>query len=161
MPFTADYLSRLKAAIDADPGCAPYAHSNDMPKIDGAEAFAKDSAIANRLNALGAFAGHRQVATSEAKKLLIRRGKWRGLVEAAASTVPSAAREAARAAVDMADDERMTIDTLDAEATPMVAALVSAGLLSAADRAALEDLCRTPSAVTADEVSRALRGPWE
>ena len=41
-----------------------------------------------------------------------------------------------------------------------MAGLVAAGLLSDADVAALRAMCTVPSAVTAADVSRALRGPW-
>lgn len=45
-----DY-NALWAEIQANPACAPYIHTNDMPKIGWAEAMAKDQAIADMLSA--------------------------------------------------------------------------------------------------------------
>lgn len=44
-----NYLALL-AEIQANPACAPYIHTNDMPKLGGAEAAAKDQAIADIIN---------------------------------------------------------------------------------------------------------------
>lgn len=54
----------------------------------------------------------------------------------------------------------MDADFLDADAAPLLGALVATGLLSQQDRDDIEALSRTASTVTAADVSRALRGPW-
>lgn len=156
-------LLELRAAILSGPhatACAPYVHSNDMPKITSAEAHAKDQAIADILNDSGTYAASVSVPAWQAKKLLIKRGRWRAIVMAAAD-VQHPAIEAAYAAVALAEDARMDADFLDQAAAPLLAALVAANLLSAGDRAALEALSRRASTITAAEVSKAVRGPWE
>lgn len=159
MSFETAYLRALQAAILATPACAEHVHTNDMAKITGDEAAAKDRAIAAVMNAAGHGAGTRAVPAWQAKKLLIKRGRWRSIV-LAANDAQHPAVEAAYAAVALAEDARMDADFLDPAADPLLDALVATALIDAADRAALEAMCRTPSAVTPDEVSRALRGPW-
>ena len=43
----------------------------------------------------------------------------------------------------------------------MWGALVATSLLTAAERDEIQSWCRTPSTITAEQVSRALRGPWD
>ena len=157
--MTPAYLRALQAAILADANCQPHVHTNDMPKIPGAEAAAKDAAIAGILNGKAWGAASRPVPAWQAKKWLIKRGKWRAIV-LAANNDQHPAVDAAYAAVALAEDARMDADFLDPAADPMLDALVASGLIDAQDRAGLEAMCRTASAVTASEVSRALRGPW-
>ena len=153
------YLRSLQAAILASAECAPFVHTNDMPKISSVEAVEKDGAIAAILNAAGWGATSRAVPVHFAKKHLIKRGKWRAIV-LASQQADHPAIEAAYAAVALAEDARMDADFLDASAGPLLEALVAADLIDNADRAALRDMCRVPSAVTAADVSRAVRGPW-
>lgn len=77
-----------------------------------------------------------------AKKLLIKRGLWRGIV-AASNDAVHPAHVAACAAVDIADSAGMTIDFYDADAAPLLSALVVSGLITAAVRSELESLCST------------------
>ena len=48
--MTPQFLRALQAEIEATPACAQHVHTNDMPKISGAEALAKDQAIAAIIN---------------------------------------------------------------------------------------------------------------
>lgn len=153
------YLRALQAAILALPACAQFVHDNEAPPISGADAAQKDAAIADLVNASGWGAGSRAIPVHLAKKLLIKRGRWRGIVKAAADDGHPAVG-AAYAAVALAEDARMDADFLDQSAGPLLTALVSTGLIDSSDREALEALSRTPSQVSASDVSRALRGPW-
>lgn len=157
--YSPAYLRALQAAILASPQCAPYVHDNAAPRISGAEVYAKDAAIADILNAAGWGAASQPVPVHLAKDLLIKRGRWRRIVQASANDAHPAV-DAAFAFVALAEDDRLRADFLVASDARMLAELLAHELIGSADRGALEDLCRTPSALTAAEVSRALRGPW-
>ncbi len=154
-----DYAS-LWAAIKANLDCAPHIQTNEMPKISSSEAAAKDTAIAEILKASGFGATSRPVPAWQAKKLLIKRGKWRAIVQAAANDAHPAVT-AAYSAVALAEDARIDADFLDPSAGVLLGALVSSGLLSADDRKAIEQLSVVPASITSADVSRAIRGPWE
>lgn len=149
----------LWALIQATPQCAAHIVPN-APKAEAAAARAGDQAIADILNAAGAGAGTQAVPVWEAKKTLIKRGRWRNIV-LAAQDARHPAVEPAYAAVALAEDARMTADFLDPSATAHLAALVAGGLIDESDKAALETLSRAPSAISAEQVSRAVRGPRE
>lgn len=157
--MTPAYLRALQAAIIASPACAEHVIDNSAGKVPADEARAKDQAIADILRADGFGAGSRAVPAWHAKRMLIKRGKWRGIV-LASQDAEHPAVEAAYAAVALAEDARMDADFLDADAAPLLGALVAKGLLSQQDRDDIEALSRTASTVTAADVSRALRGPW-
>lgn len=148
----------LRSAILADPDTAPYRVTPDMPK-DPAYAE-KDAAIADILRAKGVGASSRAVPCYLAKKLLIKRLQWLAIVEAA-STPGHPARQAAYAAVALAEDARMDADFMDEAAGPLLSALVAAGLIDEEAKQALQAMSFVPSDITAEHVSRALRGPWE
>ncbi len=155
--MTPAYLRALQSAIQASDECAALAVTPDMGKVQGA--YERDRAIADILNASGWGATSAAVESWKAKKLLIKRGKWLGIVRAADNDAHPA-QAAAFAAVELANDARMTADFQDADAAPLMAGLKAAGLLSDSDVDALRAMCIVPSNVTADHVSRALRGPW-
>lgn len=119
----------------------------------------RDAAIAARMRELGACAPVGAVPTWWAKKLLIKRNRWLGICKAAAND-SHPAQAAAFAAVELANDARMTADFNDVAAAPLFEGLVEAGLLDEQDVEALKAICKGESPVTADHVSRALRGPW-
>lgn len=152
------HLRALQSAIQSDPECMALAVTPAMGKVEGG-AYVQDKAIAGILNTKGYGSTSRAVSCHLAKKLLIKRGKWRAIVLAAANDQHQAV-EAAYAAVALAEDARMDADFNDAAAGPLLAALVASGLLDDTDSAALRAMCRVPSNVTADQVSLALRGPW-
>lgn len=151
--------TELRQVILADQDCAPHVVDETMGKVPGG-AHAKDLAIATILNSKSVGATSRAVPCHLAKKLLIKALKWRGIVEAA-SNASHPAREAAYSAVALAEDARMDADYLDPAAGPLLDALVASGLIAPEQKAALETMCRVPSAITAADVSKALRGPWE
>lgn len=155
--MTPQFLRALQTEIQSRPECAAHMVTPDMGKVDGA--YSKDKAIADILNAAGWGASSRAVPCHLAKKLLIKRGRWRAIVLASQDN-EHAAVESAYAAVALAEDARMEADFCDASAAGLMSPLVSTGLLSVEDVAALQALCRVPSAVTVEQVSRALRGPW-
>jgi len=150
-------LRALQGAILASDDCKAVAVTPDMGKVP--DAPARDKQVADILNAAGWGVSSRAVESWQAKKLLIKRGKWLAITKAAADA-DHPAQAAAFAAVELANDARMTADFQDADAAPLMAGLVAAGLLSDADVAALRAMCTVPSAVTAADVSRAMRGPW-
>ena len=150
-------LRALQGAILASDDCKAVAVTPDMGKVP--DAPARDKQVAEILNAAGWGVSSRAVESWQSKKLLIKRGKWLAITKAAADA-DHPAQAAAFAAVELANDARMTADFQDADAAPLMAGLVAAGLLSDADVAALRAMCTVPSAVTAADVSRAMRGPW-
>lgn len=156
--MTPAHLRALQSAIQSDPECMALAVMPALGKVEGG-AYAQDKAIATILNGKGYGTSSRAVSCHLAKKLLIKRGKWRAIVRASEDD-EHAAVEAAYAAVALAEDARMDADFNDAAAGPLLAALVVSGLLDDTDSAALRAMCRVPSNVTADQVSLALRGPW-
>lgn len=157
--MTPEYLRALQAAILASPECTPLAITPDMGKVPADEARQRDQAVADIMREQGFGAGSRAVPAWQAKRQLIMRGKWRGIVLAAKDDNHPAV-DAAYAAVALADDARMDADFCDPTAVPLIGALVATGLLSDDDAQMLRDMSATPSAVTAADVSRALRGPW-
>lgn len=157
--MTPAYLRALQAAILGSPDASKFAVTNAMGKVPADEARAADQAVADILRTQGFGASSKAVPAWHAKRMLIKRGKWRGIV-LAANDDQHPAVEAAYAAVALAEDARMDADFLDPAAAPLLDALVATGLLSADDAQALRDMSATPSAVTAADVSRALRGPW-
>lgn len=152
-------LRALQTAILASQDCAPHIITNDAPKVPADEARQRDEAVADIMTAAGFGSGSQQVPAWRLKRLLIMRGRWRGIV-LAAQDANHPAVEAAYAAVALAEDANMTADLLDPTAGPMLAGLVATSLISEADRAELEEMCTVPGRVTAADVSRALRGPW-
>lgn len=149
-------LRALQEHILATPELRALAIMPEDGKVPGAHL--RDRDIAAAINATNWGASSREVESWQAKKLLIKRGKWFAIVEASLKDGP--ARASAFAAVELANDARMTVDFLDESAPALMGPLVAAGLLSVEDIAALRDLCRVAPTFTADDVSRALRGPW-
>lgn len=153
-----DYQA-LRAAILADPACAALAVLLEHGKVPGG-AHAQDAQIAQIMRAAGWGASSRAVPTHLAKKLLIKRMRWLGIKRAAVDDTHPA-QAAAFAAVELAEDARMDADFGDPSAAGLMAPLLQAGLLTADDVDALRTMCRGESTVSAADVSRALRGPWE
>lgn len=156
--MTPEFLRALQAAIKADPACAALAVTPEMGKVEGG-AYESDKAIADRLNAADYATGSAEVPAWWAKRLLIKLGKWVDIEDAAADRAHPA-RKAAASAVSLATSADMRVNFLDPASGPLMDGLLAAGLMDADDKAALEAMSRTPSNITADQVSRALRGPW-
>ena len=157
--MTPTYLRALQAAILADPDCAKIAIPPDAGKVPAAEARAADQAIADAMRAQGFGAASKAVPAWHAKRMLIKRGKWRGIV-LASQDAQHPAVEAAYAAVALAEDARMDVDFCDPAARPLLDALIATGLITSQDAQDLHNMSATDSTVTAADVSRALRGPW-
>lgn len=157
--MTPEYLRALQSAIQASEACAPFVHTNDMPKITAEEARAKDQAIADILNADGFGATTREVEAWRAKRYFVKRLKWRAIV-AASNSDSHPARAAAQVGVDLAEDARMMADFADPAAAQMWSAFVFTGLCTQEEADEIISWSVVPSAVVADEVSRAVRGPW-
>ena len=154
--MTPEFLRSLQAAIMANPDAKALAVTPDDPKQN---AFEADKAIAAIMTAAGFGRTSKAVDCSLAKKLLIKRMRWRAIVKAAADDSHPAV-ESAYAAVALAEDARMTADFRDPAAAVLLGPLVTAGLLAADDVAALQAMSDVQPTITADQVSRALRGPW-
>lgn len=156
--MTPQFLRELQSAIQANPACAALAVTPQMGKVKGG-AYASDKAIADLLNAADYATGSAEVPAWWAKRLLIKRGKWVDIEDVAADHAHPA-RKAAASAVSLSTSADMRVNFLDPASSPLMDGLIKAGLMDADDKAALEAMSRTPSAITADQVSRALRGPW-
>lgn len=156
--MTPAFLRSLQSAIQADPACAALAITPEMGKVEGG-AHEADQAIADLLNAADYATGSAEVPAWWAKRMLINRGKWVDIEDVAAERAHPA-RKAAASAVSLATSSDMRMNFLDPASGPLMDGLIAAGLMDADDKAALEAMSRTPSNITADQVSRALRGPW-
>lgn len=152
------FLLALQAAIHASAECMAIAVTPADGKVPGG-AYEADLGVAAILNAAGFGSGSQEVPAWWAKRALIKRGKWVD-IEDAASQRDHPARKAAASAVALAESQLMMVNFLDPTSGPLMAGLVAVGLLTPGDRLALEALSRTPSNITADQVSLALRGPW-
>ena len=158
--MTPEFLRALQADIMANAECAPYIITPDMGKVDGAAK--KDHAIAGILSAtrtritsmrvgeLGILAKHPGGPIAADAVL--------GKLEEYAATAGPLSRLAGRAmrGIRSADG----LDLGDPSTQAMLGALAQAGVLAPEEAAALAGLARVPDTITADHVSRALRGPW-
>jgi len=154
--MTPDFLRGLQAGILADEECKPHVVTAEHEKTD---ARFRDEAIATILNARGFASTSAEVPAWWAKRLLIERGKWVGIEDAAADTA-NPYRTAAASAVSLAASAQMAINFLDPASSGLMGALIAAKLIAHDDKTALEAMSFVESNITADEVSRALRGPW-
>lgn len=170
-------LTGPKAAL-----CAPHVHTNEMPKIDGAAAFAKDKAIADILS---------DGRTRVASRMISERGVRGALpvIEAASFLRDLRALSEAQAAPEwlapvldglgIAQEEHWAyFDTLqsgwywlqDAQGldlgegkTQDLLSMLAVGPPDVHVKAAAAKLkahARVDDPITAAEVSNALRGPW-
>lgn len=160
-----DYAA-LRAEILGRPDCAPLAVTPDMPKDQTAPA--KDRQIAAMLSEGRTRIGSRLIGDGEVSLALgIPAGPiFVYQLEQAASTPPApdatpeqiaqhaVARQAWRSI------EKAALDVGRAEVRAALDMFVGV-LLTAEQATAIKALAEQPDAVTADQVSRALRGPWE
>lgn len=175
-----EFLRALQAEIQADPECAPFVHLNTDPKISGTEAFAKDKAIADIRNAkrppkarpcLLSERGVRSALPIVQGALLIK--TLRDLEQA---SEPPAWLTATLTALKVpTGDQWAYFDTIQCghawlraegldvgvQRTRDMLDVLAAGVPQLAEAAAtLKALGLQPDDITADQVSRALRGPW-
>lgn len=160
-----DYAA-LRAEILARPDCAPLAVTPDVPKDPAAPA--KDRQIAALLSEGRTRIASRLIGDGEiALALGIPGGPvFLYQLEQAASTPPApdatpdqiaqhaVARQAWRSI------EKGALDVGRAEVRAALDMFVGV-LLTTEQAAAVKALAEQPDTVTADQVSRALRGPWE
>lgn len=160
-----DYAA-LRAEILARPDCAPLAVTPDMPK--DAAAPAKDRQIAALLSAGRARVDSRLVGDGEVSLALgIPAGPvFLYQLEQSAKTQPASdatAEQIAQHAVARQAWRSLEKAALDVGRAEVRAALdMFVGVLLTAEQAeAVKGLAMQPDIVTAEQVSRALRGPWE
>lgn len=97
----------------------------------------------------------REIEAWRAKKLLVKRLRWRSIAEAADDS-QHPAREAAYAAVVLAESSNMMIDLCDPVSTNLLAALEASNLIDASTKLALQQLSRVDHPVDLMAMSRAL-----
>jgi len=163
-----DY-SALWAEIQANPACAEFIHDNEMPKISGAEALAKDQAIADLINAesapkivskeigdglvslaLGVPSGPVFLLQLEmlAETAITQEMTTEQIAQLAVAR--QAWRSLNKAAFDVGNpDVRTGLD------------MFVGSLLTQEQAEAVKALAEVPNTVTAADVSRAVRGPRE
>lgn len=127
-------LRELQQVILANAECAPFVHTNEMPRV--ASARDKDQAIADILNRMGVVAETRRAEASDVRRVLILHGAWRNAP---------------------ADLEDMVLAGLSADYIKEAAHLLD-DMLNPDAAAAVRQLCRVP--ISWELVSRAVRGPW-
>lgn len=149
--MTPQFLRALQALILANEACAQYVHTNDMPKISGQEAYLKDKAIADIVS----------VGRTRTKPTEIGKGT---IIEVLGLSTGNAFLDAVDGTADLRHVKHLLTEGRLRVDSPMVATLlagfVEAGLLNQGQADALLALGREPDPYTADQVSRALRGPW-
>ena len=178
--MTPQLLRALQAEILADAECAPFVHTNDMPKIGSDEAAAKDQAIATIRNGKRppkarpcqlSERGVRSALPIVQGALLIKT-----LRDLEAATAAPAWLSAVLGALKVpADQQWAYFDTLQCghawlraegldvgvQRTRDMLDVLAAGVPELAEAAAtLKALGLQPDPITPDQVSRALRGPW-
>lgn len=173
--MNAKHLRALQAAILADQDCAFYVHTNADPSridvlVDGViqiqkvNAYPKDKAIAEILRAKRWFgpdeSPSRSILAVEARNVLLVHGHWRAIARKAAEDGDTQVHDAAWDAYELAKSDAARIDACLPRVAAMLDVLVDAGLCSTEARDELRALCTNNPTVTADHVSRALRGPW-
>lgn len=178
--MTPQLLRALQAEILADDECTPFVHTNDMPKISSEEAVAKDRAVAAIRNAKRP-AKPRPCLLSERgvrSSLPIVQGALlvKTLRDLEAATEPPGWLTAVLGALKVpAADQWAYFDALQCghawlraegldvsvQRTRDMLDVLAAGVPELAEAATtLKALGRQPDDITADQVSRALRGPW-
>jgi hypothetical protein len=168
----------LWAEIQANPACAPHIHTNDMPKIGSAEAVAKDRAIADILSD-GRKRRQSNMITErgvrEALPILDASVFLKALRELETATeLPAGIADLLTLAGVPADDHWAYLETLKcgwswlrgdgldvgSDKVAEMLELIGGGIpASAAACLALTDLAWVDDPITADDVSRAVRGP--
>ena len=158
--MTPQQYEALRDAILMNEDCAEFVVTNEDPPVPNPAA--NEQAIADILNAAGYADRTQEVEAWKAKRYLIKRMRWRPIVATIDNeAAPPQLRAVCGVAVDLADDARMLTDFADPAAAPMWAALVQAGLVTQAEADEIISWSRAASDITAADVSRALRGPWE
>lgn len=135
--------------------CAPHIHTNDMARISGAEVAPKDAAIAAILSRDRTRIARCDIGIGAVLSLFgVERGaQILDALDALRATVP-----AIRWAWVLID--RDALDVGDAATRAQIDALTP-GVFAPDEAAALKALAAQPDPLSAADVSRALRGPWD
>jgi hypothetical protein len=171
-----EQLRALQAAILASPACAPYVVTPEMGKVEGG-AYVQDKAIAEiisadpertryvttRLTSLGLaakFPAIGELPGPIASEYVLQ--KIEVFATAAAQSEQLAVKlfgaQIKRQMVHLAGDVGM--DFGDPAMHAMFDRMVQAAGITEEEAGALKGVSARPDPVTADDVSRALRGPW-
>lgn len=165
--MTPVFLRSLQTAILANQACAQYVHTNDMPKISGAEVAVKDKAIADIIS----------VGRTRLRSYFITdRGVISALGTQAGDAFLTAIESFAVAALapehpmkaDQAGIKRVLawlksddgIELGDPQTQFLLGVFAQLGIVDVGSAAIVKALGQEPDPVTASDVSRALRGPW-
>jgi len=144
--------------VQANPACADYIQTNEMPKISGAEASAKDQAIADLINAARP-SQMVSITVEEVFDALFSSGDYMTLKMAQLQGSSSAVM----AFSVLEDSKRIgsgSVDLASPTTTGLLDLLQSEALLSQTGRDALITKAAKPAEqVTAADISRAVRGP--
>ena len=154
-----DY-NALLAEVQANPACAEYIHTNEMPKISGQEALAKDQAIADIINAARP-PQMVSIAVEDVFDVLFSSGDYMTLKTAQLQGNP----QAVMAFAVLEDSKHIGSGKVDL-ASPITSGLLDAlqaeTLLTQAGWDAMNAKASKPAEqVTAADISRAVRGPRE
>lgn len=159
-------LNALWAQIQATEACGPYIHTAEMPKISSQEAYAKDAAVAAILS-VGRTRLHPRLVSE--RGVLEALGPVEGdavLTALESITSPDALPEAARPYYGairrgVAWLKGDGLDVGSPTTRQMLDLLAAVGLIGAASVTTLKALGEVPDPISADHVSRAIRGPRE
>jgi len=154
-----DY-NALWAEIQANPACAEHIHTNEMPKISGQEALAKDQAIADLINAARP-PQMVSIAVEDVFDALFSSGDYMTLKMAQLQGNQNAVM-----AFSVLEDSKRIGSGKVALDSPITAGLLdllqSDSMLSQAGRDAMNAKgTRAAIACSAADISRAVRGPRE
>lgn len=167
--MTPQFLRALQAEILGNPACAPFVHTNEMPKIPAAEARAKDGAIAAILSP-GRKRPRSRLITERGIVALLGpddtggEGFLQKLDDFGAATLPpehplkTKQRGIRRMLAWLKSDEGL--DVGDEGTQQLLLALGQVGVVPMAQAQAVAALGLEDDPVTIDQVSRAVRGPW-
>lgn len=148
-------LAQLKVEIEANPACAPHIHTNEMPRISSAEVAIKDQAIADIINVGRVRPQSKEIGIGTILAVMAPAG---GVFLDGLNALGSTDRNVYWS-MELIRQGRFDIGMPAARA--QVQALADGQPDLAAGIEALLALGVAPDPVSAADVSRALRGPWE
>ncbi|OOV05764.1 hypothetical protein [Rhodoferax fermentans] len=155
-----DLLTEILASAD----CAPYIHNSAAPKISAAEVLVKDQAIADILNTGRTVVG---------ECWLTDRGLVSDLVAATGNTAMpdailtkldtlAASSRSTRALMNRLENDAKGVNFGDVGLRAQFAQWTQADVFTQAELDAVLNLPMQPAPkITAADVSRAVRGPWD
>lgn len=148
--------------------CAPFVHTNEMPKIGAEEAAAKDQSIADVLNAVPDTIMAESISVTDLFDALYKTGDY-ALLKAAQIGGDVDATVAFAILSDAHDYGGDRVHLAATTTTGQFGKLMAKNLITPAGMAAIQAKAVTTTTrmvklfgvdVTAADVSRAVRGPW-